>query len=263
MYSVDGIALNNPGMGWKLRGPSRPLSDLTADRASLRVPGQPGVVANVDDKLASLGPPTPMFMVQSRRNRYETLLSLFAGAEVLTLRDNPGKRAVVEFVTSNHNGLTSRDEIVDVTATLRIPGVFWRDTDEQTFTQAIAAAASVTVDLWPMTGLVTDAVVRARGPFTNLVLASRGASLRLGDLGAASYIRYHCATGHAFVTATDTWVGGTPVSGMVDAIGPGNRFAIYPSKLDELVERGRVTATTGTRGAGAQIEVRGRAAYLA
>jgi len=264
MYSLDGIALNNPGMGWKFRGPSRPLSDLTADRTSLRIPGLPGVVANVDDRLASLAPPTPTLVVQSRRAKYETLLSLFAEASVLALTGNPGRHAAVEFLSSNHNGLTSRDEVVDVTATLRIPGVFWRDVDEQTFTQSIAAAASYTVDLWPMTGLVTDAVIRARGPFTDLVVASRGASFRrLGSVAAGSYLRYHCATGRAFLTTTDTWVGGVPVSGSVDAVGPGNKLAIYPSKVDELVKRGRVTVTTATRGAGAQIEIRGKGAYVA
>lgn len=263
MYSVDGIALNNPGMGWKFRGPSRPLSDLTADRTSLRVPGLPGVVPNLDDRLASLAPPTPTLMVQSRRNRYETLLSLFAEAEYLSISGNPDRRAAVEFLSSNHNGLTSRDEIVDVTATLRIPGVFWRDTADQTFGEPITGP-TVHMDLWEMSGLVTDAIIRARAPFTGLELASRGAWLRMGDLApAGSYLRYHCATGRAYLTTTDTWTGGTQVSGTVEAVGPGGKFAIYPSRVDELKRRGRVIITTVTSGAGAQIEVRGRGAYLA
>ena len=263
MYSIDGIALHNPGMGWKFRGPSRPLSDLNAEKQSLRQPGVPGVVADVDDRLASLLPPAPTFMVQTPRRHYADLLSLFVDGEILSLSNNPDRQARYDFLSSSHNGLGDADSTVDVTATLRLPGVFWRDTEERTISTPITSA-SMTLDLWVGTGLITDAVIRARAPFADLVLRSRKSVLRLGALGiAGQFIRYHCATGRAYLTTTDTWTGGALITGATSAVGPGNRFGIYPTRTSPSEARARLTIATFSRGSGAQLEVRGRGAHVA
>lgn len=41
MYSVNGIALDNPTYGWMLRGTSKPLADLTHELSSVPRPRTP------------------------------------------------------------------------------------------------------------------------------------------------------------------------------------------------------------------------------
>jgi hypothetical protein len=260
-YSIDGIALQNPDRGWIFRGPSKPLSNLTLRRPTLQAPGLPGVMPDPDDALQNLDPPMPTLMVQTPRAEYETLLALFTRGRMLSITDHPGREAAFELLSTSHDGYGNGDEIIDVTATIQLPGVFWRDTDERTFTQALTSA-SHTVDLWQMTGLVTDAVIRVKAPFTGLRVESGSAWMTFASL-TTGYLRYECATGRAYTTSTDTWTGGTAVGGTVDADGPGDKFGIFPTTIDPFTSKGRVVVTTATRGAGAQIQVRGKGAHLA
>ncbi len=263
MYSVDGIALQNPGMGWKFRGPSRPLSDLTVQRTSLKVPGLPGVVPNVDTVLASLDAPTPTLMIRTPRAEYETLLSLLSESSVLSRTDRPDREAPYELLSTSYEGYGNADAIIDVSATIRLPGVFYRDVDVATHLRAIDASPKV-VDTWWMTGLVTDAVIRVKGPVSGLSVRSGPAWLRYSTpVPAGSFLRYESRSGRAWLTTTDTWVGGTEVSGAVTADGPGSKFAIFPARVSPSERVGRLQVDTTTRSAGAVIEVRGKGAHLA
>lgn len=262
-YALDGIALTNPGMGWRLMAPTRPLLDLQPETTVLRMVGVPGDVDTDEDPLAALQAPAPTFVVRTPRANYEALLSLFLTGRVLTNLDHPAREARVRLLGTGHTGYGPGDALVDVAATLRVPGVFWRDTVLSTSPPAAIGAASVSVDVWPMTGLVTDAIVRVRGPVSGLLVSSGRASFRyLPALPAGSYLRYEAATGRAFLTTTDTWTGGTAVSGQVNADGPGDKFAIYPARVSVAESIARLTVTTTTRGAGAQVEVRGKGAHL-
>lgn len=262
-YSIDGIALENPMMEWIFRGPSRPLSGLSVRRTALVLPGLPGVLPDPDDALVNLEPPMPTLMVQTPRKHYDALLSLFADGSVMSITDQPHREAPFELLTSSPEGYGNGDEIIDATFTVQLPGVFWRDTATTT-KQADLTGASVTVDPWEMSGLVTDAVIRVRGPVSGLTITSRSASIAYSPaLPSGSFFRYECATGRAFVTTTDTWSGGTSVGGSVVADGPGDKFAIFPTRIDPLTRAGRITVGTSTRGTGARVEVRGKGAHLA
>ena len=261
MYSVDGVPLQNPGMGWKFRGPSKPLSDLTVQRTSLRVPGLPGVVAGVEKTLEALDAPTLMLVVQTPRSAYEDVLALLSAGSVLSITDRPEKQAEYELLTTSYEGHGNADAIIDVTAAVRLPGVFWRDVEETTLATDLTSD-SVVADAWRMTGLVTDAVIRVRGT-TGLRLISSSAYVEYSPtLTSGSYFRYECATGRAFVTTTDTWIGGTEVSGAVEDDGPGDKFGIYPWRPTPLESIARLRVASTARAAGAKVELRGRGAHL-
>ncbi len=262
MYSVDGIALDNEMLGWTFLGSSRPLSGHTAQRTSLRVPGMPGVLAGVEDVLTTLDPVPLVLTVQTPRRNHAVLTSLLLEGSVLTRTGTPGRQAAIECLSVSPEGYGPAEEIIDVTAAVRIPGVFWRDTDLTTEGVDLTAS-SVTFDRWAMDGLVTDALIRVRGT-TGLRITSRWGHVEYTPaIPAGSFFRYDCRTGRSYVTTSDTWSGGSEVSGVVDDDGPGEKFAIFPTRLNPFASTGRLSIATTARASGARLEVRGRAAYLA
>ncbi len=112
---------------------------------------------------------------------------------------------------------------------------------------------------------VGDAIIRVKGPATGIQITDSGGSwLRLPDVTASQYVRFHMDTLEGFKTTTDTWVGGTDVSDEVDFNGGREIFEITPAMVngDPGQRAGLLNVTTVTRGAGAQIQVRGKAAYI-
>lgn len=110
---------------------------------------------------------------------------------------------------------------------------------------------------------VQDAVIRVRGAATGIqVTDASGSWVTLPNVTASQYVRFEADTGKAFVTTTDTWTGGTDVSGQVDFGGPRGVFEITPvlASLDPSTREGVLTVATVTRSS-AVVEVRGKAAY--
>ncbi|WP_102193214.1 hypothetical protein [Microbacterium aurantiacum] len=111
---------------------------------------------------------------------------------------------------------------------------------------------------------VADAVIRVQGAAGGIqIVDSSGAWASLPTVTAGQWVRFECATGRAFITTSDTWTGGTDVSGLVDFGGPRGVFEITPvlTPGDPSTRFGQVTVTTTSR-SGASVAVRGRAAYL-
>jgi hypothetical protein len=114
---------------------------------------------------------------------------------------------------------------------------------------------------------VRDAILRVGGAVTGLLITdSSGEWVSYGaSLPAGSYWRFHADTGRAFVTATNTWTGGTEVTGTSDWSGTGTPFQIEPMRptpTDPIIRVGRLTVATATR-SGATLEVRARRAFAA
>lgn len=261
MYSIDEVPLDNPWLGWAFMRASRPVSGHSAQRTALRVAGVPGVVANLENTLESLDAVTLTLVVQTPRRNYAALTGLLVGGSTLTREDQPGRSVTFEFLGASPEGRGPADEVITVTASIRLPGVFWRDRD-QTTPDVDLTAASVVFEPWRMDGLVTDAILRVRGT-TGLEITSGTAHIAYAtQIPAGSYLRYHCATGRAYLTTSDTWSGGTEVSGSVDDDGPGEKFGIFPARISPLDWTARMTITTTARATGARLEVRGRPAYL-
>lgn len=261
MYSVNGVPLDNPSLGWILRAPTKPLSTLSFERASLTSAGRDGVVAGLP---ATTGPVSLRFVVQTARANLETLIAVFGAGGTLALTSNAVRQ--VEFETLSHTpeGYGPADAIVDATFLIRLPGVFWRDISQSTKTSPLAAASVAVSVFGGISAPVTDAVIRVQGAATGIQIAdSSGAWLTLPNVAAGQWLRFDSASGKAFVTTSDTWSGGTDVSGQVDFGGPRGVFEIAPilTPGNPSVRFGQVAVTTATR-SGASVDVRGKAAYV-
>jgi len=189
----------------------------------------------------------------------DALLALF-DAEPLILGD-VGREAAVELLSATpEHRVVQRKFWYYVTALLRVNGVYWRDEDDTTTEPVNLAASTVVTLLDGLTAPVDDAVLRVKGQATGLVVTdSGGTSLSYGaEIPAGSYMRYHCAARRAWLTATDTWEGGTEVTGNITS--GRHPLEIRPHFTDPSDRAGRLTVTTTAR-SGAQIEVRGRRAY--
>lgn len=264
MYSVNGVALDNPTFKWKLRAPTDPLPDLTDQRPTLKQSGLDGVVGGLP---ASLGPTDPVFVVETPREHLETLLALWEPTGVITSTLTPGREVAYERLAISTTGYGKADAVLDVTVKVRYSGVFWRTTAESTTVAAAIAAASVAVTglFAGMSAPIQDAIVRVKGATTGLIVTDTAGSWfsYTPAVGAAEYLRFETASGRAFITATDTWAGGTEVSGGIDFGGSRGVFEITPRLApgNPASRDGRLTVTTATR-SGAQIQVRGRGAFI-
>lgn len=258
MYSIDGVSLEDAEMGWALEASSAPLSAHQVERTSARVPGLPGLLAGVDHPLEALSAPTPVLVVETPRANYDALSALFLSGSSLSLTDADDRAAAFECLSISPAGITSGDELLNVTAVLRLPGVFWRDIAVSTVSYPVAAS-QVSMGLWGGSGLVTDAVIRVRGGINGFRISSDYAYIQAPDIPNGSYFRYECATGRAFVTTTNSWTGGTEVS--VAADGPAGKFGIFPRRSSQT-EWEQYIVVSSTARSSAQAEVRGRGAYL-
>lgn len=263
MYSLDAVPLDNETFGWVVLGESTPLSQHGRGLTSLRLPGRDGVLP-----LPATFDPVPLsLLVETPREHLETLLALAASASTLTLTSDSSRTAAVEFVTAPLEGIGDADELVEARLVYRLPGAFWRDTTETTSTAVNLSAASVDVDVFAgLSAPVQDAIVRIKGSCTGLRVTDDGTESWFdysGALGAGDYLRFDSATSRAWVTTSDTWTGGTEVSGAIDVDGPRGVFELSPVRnpSDPADRTATLVVTTATR-SGASIRVRGRGAYL-
>lgn len=262
MYSINGVPLDNPTYGWHFRPQSGPFAGFDVESAQVRVPGMDGAVGGPE----TVGPPLLALTVNTPWEHRETLNALFATDPlVLTVTGDSSREAVIAFKSSVVDRVFKHERLVDVTYFVEIIGAYWRAASVTTSPAANLSSASVDVT-GLFTGLsapVQDAIVRVRGAFTGLQVLDSGGSWFTGPaVAAGSYLRFEAGTGRAFVTTTDTWTGGTEVSGDVDFGGPRGVFEIVPRLApgNPASRDGRLTVTTATRSS-AQIQVRGKAAY--
>ncbi|MDR6142033.1 hypothetical protein QE375_001587 [Microbacterium foliorum] len=261
MYSVNGVPLDNPSLGWILRSPTKPLSTLTYGRASIESVGRDGVVAGLP---ATTGPVTLRFVVQTARANLETLIAAFGAGGVLALTASTGREVQFETLSFTPEGFGAADAIVDATFLIRLPAAFWRDITAKTETAALTAASVAVSVFGGISAPVADAIIRVQGAATAIqVTDSSGAWATLPNVAAGQWVRFEAASGKAFITTTNTWAGGTDVSGQVDFGGPRGVFEIAPSLTpgNPAVRFGQVAVTTASR-TGAAVDVRGKAAYV-
>jgi hypothetical protein len=260
-YRLNGISLEDARFGWVVRSRSKPLADLSNVLSSLRRPGRHGAVSPAP---GVLDVPTTMLVIETPRAHLRTLEALVRAGGVLDSTYEPGE-SVVEFVSCSPSGRGGADSIVDLSVVFRVPAASARGALVTTTAAALSAASVAIGGLFPGLSLeVQDAIVRVKGAVLGLqVTDSSGAWFTYaGPVYESQWLRFEAASGRAFLTTTDTWTGGTEVSGAVDFGGPRGTFEIAPSWTTSPAERaGALTVTTSGRG-GASVQVRGRAAYL-
>lgn len=260
-YSLNGIPFDNRTYGWTLRGASMPLADLTHELSSVSRQGRHGVISP-DPGL--LGAPTIMLVVQTPRAQRQTLEAFVRKGGVLTSSYEPGQM-VVEFASLSPTGHGDAEKIIDLAITFRVPAAAARAAEITTAPVALGAASVPVTGLFPGLGLeVQDAIVRIKGAASGLQVTDSGGSwfTFAGPIASTEWLRFEADTGRAFKTTTDTWSGGSEVSGQIDYGGPRGLFEISPAwGSDPAVRDGRLTVATATR-TGASVQVRGRAAFL-
>lgn len=264
VYLVNGIALDDDTRGWVCRDESRPLAQFDVELTSLQAAGRDGVVPGLRRRQ---GAPTIMLMVETPEEHQQALRSLFTQKTLILTNPTkyPDLQAPVELVGRSPFGYGDADEVVELTVMLRIPELFWRDDTVTTSDAAALGSGSVQVEV--MAGLsapVRDALVRIKGGVTDLRVADADGSWF--EYGAAlangHYLRFDSATGQAWDTNSDTWTGGTEVTGYIST-GPG----AYPLELtpqfttDPDDRSALLTVTSDTRTGAPTIEVRGQRAY--
>lgn len=262
MFSVNGVALDNPDLGWVVLEQSSVVSSVAYDLQSLAIPGRDGVISL---PAARARPPLFPITVETPRANQRALRAVFMQRRlILTEDEQDGIEALVELSTITPQTYGPADEIVEVTALLRLPGVFWRDTTATTSDPVAIDSAEVEVELLAgLTAPVRDAIIRVKGGATTLhVEDSAGSFFEYTDvLGGTEYLRFESATGRAYVTTSDTWAGGTEVTGDI-ANGPGPYyFELTPQFVDPAEPAAAVTVTTTARTGSPTIEVRARRAH--
>lgn len=229
MYALNGIALDNPQLGWLFRGPSKPLSDFVRTLTSLRTTGRDGFVELPD---STEGPTLPL-MVQSPRGSLEALYALILSKPLtLSLATDPTREVTCQLVSTAQEGFGNADAVVDVTFVVRLNGVWWWDVVEST-TGGVAVGSSTDVSVFAgISAPVRDALIRVSGAVAGLKVAGgEGSWFSYGQaLPAGSYLRFDSDTGRAWVTGTDSWVGGVEVTGLI-----GNGPGAYPLSISPVL----------------------------
>lgn len=261
-YSINGVPLTNPSLGWIERAGSVPYAGDEVVVTRIIQSGRDGAVVPPGRS----SPTLLTFVINTPPEGLEALNSLF-GAQSLTLTraDKPGISAQGYLLSSTPDRVFARNEWIDKTFLVEIPGAAWRDNANVTSTPATVASSVTVNSLLPgLSAPVQDAIIRVSGAATGVqVTDSSGAwFVYPGTIPAGSYLRFHSDTGRAWITTTDAWSGGTEVSGAVDYGGPRDRFEITPliSGGNPSSRAGRLTVTASSA-IGSTIEVRGKRAY--
>ena len=261
-YSVSGVPLDNPAFGWLFRAPSKPISEIVRERANLIIPGTDGVVPGLPATMSAVTLP---LVVQTSRANLQTLVALVSAEGSLTVTADPSRSVQFELLSWTYEGYGEGEAILDVTFVIRLPGAYWRAVAETTSAAAALSSGSVAVgSLFPgLSAPVQDAIVRVKGATTGLQVTDSGGSwfTYAPALTGSQYLRFEAATGRAYVTSSDTWTGGTEVSGDVDFGGPRSVFEITPYFTDPSARAGQLVVATASRSS-ADIRVRGRAAHV-
>lgn len=258
MYLVNDVALDNDAYGWSIQASSEPYGAITRRNVELTIGTRSGsvpVYAGEDSPVIAL-------TIRAPADTLGALLALL-DAQTVKLGKEDGMTAPVEVLTATPRLIAGDPELgADVVAVFRFYDLFWRDAETTETTNLGAASVPVEV-LRGLQGPVRDAIVRVAGSTTGLVVTDSGGSWfkYAPNVPAGSFLRFHSDTGRAFVTATNTWTGGTEVTGLVEN-GPGPYpFQIVPSFTDPGNRVGVLTVTSTARTGSSQIIVKGRRAY--
>lgn len=230
---------------------------------SYDVPGRDGTVAFPTNRRQSV----LNLVVKSPLEHRGTLLALMSGPTLkVTHIDRPGQEAVGRLLSSSVEAFHEAKGWAKDLFVVEIPSGSWRDVSTTTTTAVDITQFTVNSTFFSgISAPVQDALIRIKGPVTDVQVQDSGGSFMkiIGSVASGVYVRFDMKTGRAWATTTDTWSGGTEVTGDVDFGGPRSYFEITPhlqTPTDPSVRVAKLT-TTATVGGG-QLQVRGKSAYL-
>lgn len=169
MYSIDGVALQNPANGWRFKRTSEPLVGRGIDRPDFNASNRNGTVA----VRGHVTTPTVTLVVTAPGSTREALSRLLRRGVSVTLTSDPSVVLNVQILTLTPVTITpAGGGIYELTAVYRVaPDVWWRDaaTTDYVFTVPSAGAAgAANVDVLDGTsGSVQDALILVQGGMVN------------------------------------------------------------------------------------------------
>lgn len=260
--TVNGVPLNNSAYGWVLRPSSEPFTGMDREIIASKASGLDGV----DPVIATRSFGLIRLVVNTAQEHLETLEALFARPNLtLTASGTAGRTATGSLVSGKPGRIYRGGELIDMEFVIQIHEGVWRGSTVTSPAESLSTASYVLDGLLPGLGVeVQDAIVRVKGDVTGLQVTDTAGSWFSygGTLSSTQYLRFHSASGRAWITTDDVWSGGTEVSGSIDYGGPRQVFEITPNfSTVPATRQGRLTIATASR-SGASIQVRGRAALL-
>jgi hypothetical protein len=286
-YLIDGVALDHPAGCWKLKKGTkrRPLPGLR--QVQVKVPGRAGElpIVGLDHETTTM----PLVLTVYGRTPagapggYEQMehnleaLTALVGVKHRLMKLTYIAGTVVRQADVILDGISEPEINTDaamarLTAVMRIPGVYWRDEFDATWTGLANAAAQPVTTLAGATGPINDAVVRFTGPAVNPAItdvATGGTLSRPSGLLAGERLLLDCGQMRARLVTTDTWDlgAGTDVTGQISATGPGSAFRwlhLTPAVAvgDPHSRTVLVTTTATSTTAASAVEIRARRSYL-
>ncbi|MBB4072042.1 hypothetical protein [Canibacter oris] len=262
MYKVNGVPLENTH--WFLLDGTQPQLNVTLEHTRVRQAGRHGVLIVPG---ATAQPAQIQFVLRIARAHRGTLFTLFQSPQLeITHPDKPAMRLYGVLSTASVTNHVGHKDYDDVTFTVEIPSGTWTgDTVTTPFKPAATGGSNISL-LAGISAPVQDAVVRFKGRMNRPQLVDAAGSYVLfdGELPAGRYLRFHADTGRAWVTETNTWTGGTEVSGQMDFGGARGVFEITPRyPAGAPADRsGMLQLVQDSFSAGAGVEVRAAPAYL-
>lgn len=259
--TINGVALNDSTRRWTLHKTTTFHADQSASLERGEQPGRhgytplPGTEDAVSWKIAVIIPGAD----------YETLATLVSAPTIL-LEDSASSRVATAKRASHGTRMQNSlgQSYIVFEAIFEIPGVFARDAAEDTTDAVAIGSASVVLELFEgISGYVDDAIVRVKGGVTGLRVADSGGTWfeYEVELLSSEWLRFDSRTGRAWKTTSDTWSGGTEVTGFIDN-GPGDYpLLLTPFFTDPDDRVAKVTVTSTARTGTPSIQVRGRSAY--
>lgn len=261
-FTVNGIPLDNDTYGWALHDKTVLRMGFQHEMVRSRRAGRDGVAVAPSTR----DPVVLRIVVSAPDSTRQQLLALFS-QQRLTLADGSGRTADARLASVSPDDYHGHLAWGQDAFLVEIPAGCWRSV-VATSALTPATALGATATLYPgLSAPVQDAVVRFKGPLQDpQVTDPSGAFVALdGTVAAGQFVRFESDTGRAWLTTTDTWAGGTEVSGLIDFGGPRGVFEItpnFPTAADPSIRDGRLTLTQATYNTGSGFQVRGAAAYL-
>ncbi|MFI7705518.1 hypothetical protein [Nonomuraea sp. NPDC049480] len=243
-YFLDGVPLDHPAGCWRLKKGTkrRPLPGVRT--VNLSVPGRAGdlPVLGLDHEATTLAlaltvyPFTPSGAdggAQQMEHNLEALGALLGTRHrLMTLKWVTGSIVRVAEVTVE---ATSEPEyfpgaaMARQTAVCKIPGVYWRDEADVTWTGTLPGAGQIVTPLAGSSGPIVDSVLRITGPAVQPSVrdvATGGMVAYTETVQVGQHLLIDCGGLSAAIVTTDTWglTSGTDVTGDINATGPGSAF---------------------------------------
>lgn len=258
MYSIDGIALDNTAYGWRVKQATKPLTPQSHELLDFQASGRDGTI----QVRGHISTPTVTLVVTSGGTHLEALRRLLRLGAVLTVTSDSSKQATCELVSFVVDPVrTVGDGLYQITAVLRLPGVFWRDAATSDYGPTTISTSGQTVTVFGgTTGAVRDALVTVGGAITGLtVQGAYGTYFSYTPaLPSGTFLTFDSKSGRAW-TGSSAFAETTEVTGQIGN-GPGPYF-LELAPDSNPAHSGTPLIVTGSSMSGATVTVRGAGAY--